>query len=261
MTAPDSVGVPQPGWWARTGRIGVNLTAGFGWSANPVGSTVMAGHTSGTYQFAKADAIGQAPTPPTFKGINYSATTSVTLPTHAVGDIIIIYAYDAGATSNPGAPSAAGTVPTWTTIDNPGGANANASGTFYAVATATNHTSGAWTLTTAMVAVVLSGQSVSTPIGGHAESGSTSNSSVTAPSVTMVNTDTTSVLLHFFGTRTNPASWSAAPTGYTQRGTPNIWVACDTKNDTTSDGSVTQGFATVGSSLGYRGETVEIRSH
>ena len=48
-----------------------------------------------------------------------AAATSITLPTHAAGDLIVIFAFKDGATTIPTVPSAGGTVPTWNTIDGP----------------------------------------------------------------------------------------------------------------------------------------------
>ena len=73
------------------------------------------------------------------------AGSSITLPTHAVGDIIVIFAYRDGATAVPTNPTAGGTVPAWVDIDAAAGANTNSARSAYFVATATNHTSGTWT--------------------------------------------------------------------------------------------------------------------
>jgi hypothetical protein len=187
---------------------------------------------------------------------NASATTSVTLPTHAVGDLIVLYCYDNGATTVPGTPTAGGTVPTWTTIDGPTGANFNASKTVYAVATATNHTSGTWTNTNNMIAVVLTGQAGS-PIGAHNETGSTGTNGATTSNVTVSVSDGSSALLYFYAIR-NVSAWAAAPTGYTQQvATASSGGVClDTKNLTTGDGSATQTATNTVS--GYRTAVVEI---
>lgn len=188
------------------------------------------------------------------------AATSITLPTHAVGDIIVIYAYRGASTTTPTKPSAAGTVPAWVDVDNTTGANSNSSRVAYFVATATNHTSGTWTNATDLAVIVLRGQAAS-PIGGHAESGS-SGTTLTAPSVTLTKTDGSSVLLHFYGVAAITA-WGSAPTGYTRRAAETAiavdgttGVCLNTKDSTTSDGSVSQS-ATIGTTA-YRGASVEV---
>ncbi len=193
----------------------------------------------------------------TLQGNNTSQTTTVTIPTHAIGDLIVIYAYRSNSTTVPTKPSAGGTVPAWVDIDAATGANSCSSRTAYFVATATNHTSGTWTSATSMIAVVLRGQHTVVPIGGHSESGGT-GTTMTAPSISMANADGSGQLLHFFG-GVNLSSWGSAASGYTLQASSAASGASAgfvTKNTTTSDGAVNQG--TQASSTGYRGATVEI---
>lgn len=182
--------------------------------------------------------------PIAISGITVSNTTSVTLPTHNTGSLIIIYAYAQGSGA-PSAPSAGGTVPAWTTIDSYSNSWANYRTAYY-VATASNHTSGTWTGATSMMAVVINGAKTSGPIGGHAAGANTTGSNIQAPAVTMSKTDGTSMLLHFYGAGdgvNNPTSWGSTPAGYTQRQTTTYtynFLCLNTKNDTTSDGAITQ---------------------
>ncbi|QRY55208.1 hypothetical protein JVX95_30840 [Mycolicibacterium septicum] len=195
-----------------------------------------------------------------FIGANGSQTTSVTIPTHQVGDLIVIFAA-ASNSAVPTAPSAGGTVPAWATVDS--GATTIGVRTATFVATATNHTSGTWGSTGMMLAVVLRGQAASGYIGGHARSGGGGSSTPSAPSVTMVNTDGTSVLLHFYSNPQISGTWSSPASGYTNQvaiGTTNQKGVClNTKDVTTSDGSVTQGPAA--GLLGYGSASIEICSH
>lgn len=187
-----------------------------------------------------------------------AATTSVTLPSHNVGDLIVIFAYRDGNVAVPTVPTAAGTVPAWVTIDSAaGGSFANSFVTAQFVATATNHTSGAWANATGMIAVVVSGQA-SSPIGGHATTINSSTVSATAPSVTLSKTDGSSLLLEFYGHRFVTA-WDAAPAGYTRQTSVATEVCCNTKNDTTSDGSIAQ-TGTISTAGAYAGAAVEILS-
>lgn len=188
------------------------------------------------------------------KGSNSAAGTTVTLPTHAIGDLIVIYAYRDGSTTVPTKPTASGTVPAWVDIDAATGANSNSLRCAYFKATATNHTSGTWTNATGMAAIVISGQHTS-PIGGHTQSGSTGNGTATAPAITQSVTDGSSLLLYFYGHRSVTA-WSTAPTGYTRQTSTATEVCLNTKNDSTSDGSQAQSCTTTNS--GYRGQTIEI---
>jgi hypothetical protein len=174
-----------------------------------------------------------------------------------VGDLIVLYSWKDGGTTVPVKPTASGTVPNWVGIDTANGANTCASGTYYFVATATNHTSGTWAGQSGMIAVVLTGHDPSNPIGGHAEQGATSSIGPLAPAVTLTNTDGSSVLLEFYGHRTVTA-WSAAPTGYTRQVSVATEVCCNTKDSTTTDGSIQQPATC--SNSGYRAATIEILS-
>lgn len=194
----------------------------------------------------------------TVLGSGKSATTSVTIPTHSAGDIIVIFAYNGSSGTNPAIPTASGTVPAWVNIVN-GNANTNAERVAYFVATASNHTSGTWTSATAMIAVVISPSlSIGNPLGSYADGGSTGTTSAVASAVTpLAHSDNTSVVLKFFGCRTS-TTWSAAPTGFTQLigGTGNVCLDVETST-TSGDATATQAHSSI-TSTGYRAVTVEI---
>lgn len=192
----------------------------------------------------------------TVKGTaNANAGNSVTIPTHAIGDLIVLFAYRDGSTTQPSKPSAAGTVPAWNDIQSGTGANTNSERSAYFVATATNHTSGTWTNATGMIAVVIQGHA-SSPIGGSARGGSTASNSATAPSITQQQTNGKALILEFYGHRTVTA-WSSAPSGYTRQASVATEVCFNTKDSSTTDGSIAQP-ATTSSSSGYRAQTIEI---
>ena len=52
-----------------------------------------------------------------YSGSNVSDAATVTIPAHAVGDLIVIFAYRGSSNTLPGKPSAGGTVPTYVDID------------------------------------------------------------------------------------------------------------------------------------------------
>lgn len=188
-----------------------------------------------------------------------AATTSVTIPTHSVGDLIVIFAYNPFTTTAPTAPSAGGTVPSWVYIDNDNSASGSGCTTAHFKATATNTTTGTWSGASHIMAVVVRNQNASSPIGGHASQGG-SSATTTAPAVTMSHTDGSSVLLHFHGHSNLGASgWDAAPAGYTRGATSGTGfqsgTALNYKNITTSDGSVGQ---TGGQNTSYAAATVEV---
>jgi hypothetical protein len=212
-------------------------------------------------------AVGTRPAAAIVGTPNSANGTSVAIPTHAVGQLIVLFIR--GASSLPTKPTASGTVPAWVDIDSESGGSWAACRTVQFKASATNHTTGTWTNADGIIAVVIEDQHTSSPIGGHAASvtpvDSPTNQCV-APSITQVQTDGKALLLHFFGwgngTPGNCTAIAAAPAGYTQRltrvyaGTEG-GVALDTKNSSTSDGAVTQTSTSNGY---YRGATVEIKS-
>lgn len=170
-------------------------------------------------------------------GGSSAAATSIAIPAHQAGDIILIWAFRDGSTTPPTVPTAGGTVPSFTTIDGPAGANTCAAVCAYAVAAGTTDTSGTWTNATGMSVEVWRGQS-SDPIGGHAQSGGSvaSGGNIAIPAITLTDPTGNSVILAFAGWRTVTA-WNAAPAGYTQQS--QVATECEalTKDSTTSDGT------------------------
>lgn len=192
--------------------------------------------------------------PVTIQGTTIGTTSSVTIPSHVAGDIIIIFAFRNSSTTVPSKPAASGTVPAYVDIDVNTGANTVSCRTAYFVATSTTETSGTWTNASAMAAIVCRGQNASTPIGGHAESGG-SSATMAAPAVTMSKTDGTSVLLSIFG-RSGGGVYNAATAGYTEQSSHTAVTMVNAKNDTTSDGSYNQ---TATGSASYRATQIEIQ--
>jgi hypothetical protein len=202
------------------------------------------------------------------RGQNSSQTTSVTIPTHAVGDLIVIYAFNGSSTTTPSTPTASGTVPAWSTIDGTTGANSCASKTAFFVATANNHTSGTWTNASAMIAVVIRGQNplevvgattVRTPIGVHAEAGG-NNGVPAAAAQTLQRTDGSSLILKFLGSvNVNTGGWGGASSGFIKRvaGGTGASACFESKQVSTSD-SLCNNNLPAGSSSNWRAATVEI---
>lgn len=258
MTQPGHVAPAAPGWWVRTNRVGTAAYE-YGFTFAVTGGRDYQGAATGTYGWV-GSAAGRRPQP-TFVG-SAVGTTSATIPTHQVGDIIVVYGVNDNFSSAPPVkPAAGGTVPNFTYIDHPAGASSIASTTAYFVATATTTTTGTWTDLTYMIVAVLRNQNATTPIGGHAESGGASFNDSVAPAVTLSNTTGSSALLHFTGRAGNVSNtaWAAAPAGYTHRTSSGAVICLTTKDVTTSDGTLTR--TTDGSfASGYRGATVEILS-
>lgn len=195
----------------------------------------------------------------TLKSSASAASTSVAMPTHAAGDILIMFAARDGNTNPPPQPSAGGTVPTWNTI------STGSTGTFYAsrlswaVATASNHTSGTWS-NADVVAVAVMSTNNGSPIGGNAQSGGDTNtSSATAPAITLTDASGMSAILHFFAAFSGTSrTWGSVPSGYNVHTSLNgtNMVRLLTKVTTTTDGAVSQFIS--GTVSGFRSASVEV---
>lgn len=168
-------------------------------------------------------------------GFGSAYATSITIPTHQAGDILVVYARAGGSSVIPVAATASGTVPTWTQIVQAGASGFGISRAYYCVATTSSHTSGTWTNASGMIAAVVRRAS---GIGGSAGLQAANQAPWTAPGVTLTKANNTSVLLHFFGwgdgINTVPTSFSTSQ-GYTQRlanRTTTVALALHTKNYT-----------------------------
>lgn len=229
-------------------------------SATMSGAHTQTGTVTASVRRATASFGGELPEIPlSIVGYDAVDANSITLPAHSVGDLIVMFAYS-DIVAVPSAPSAGGTVPSFSSLDS-GSGNGNGSLTAYTVATATNHTSGTWTNTSSLCVVVLHGQNRFTPIGGHDSNGGSvavapSTATYTSPSITQSVTDGSSVLLYFYGGE-NTASWNAPPAGYTRLDS-SLDVCVNTKDDTTSDGAAAQTAPLAVGAGNFRTAVVEV---
>lgn len=136
-----------------------------------------------------------------------AATTSVTLPTHNVGDYIIIIAYRT-ATSAPSLPAG------YTSILTSSG-NANSFTIGYKVATGSD-TSGTWTNATGVAADIYRGVGA---IGASSGSTHAASTTITLPALTLTDTSGSSWVV---GMAASKATTISTPTGTTQRSSQAI---------------------------------------
>lgn len=175
------------------------------------------------------------------------AGTSITIPAHQSGDIIVLFAHASTNGSVPSAPAAGGTVPTWTSLGTSGTTNYSNHRLSWCTGTGST-TSGTWAGgTDGLIVAVLRGAA---SIGGKASGAVIASATNVAPAVTLSVSDGTSALLHFFGYGDGVnlvGTVSTSPTGYTRQlgsaVTTRIGLVLLTKNSTTSDGSVTQSMS------------------
>lgn len=185
-------------------------------------------------------------------GSQGAAATTVTIPAHQIGDLILIFAYRDGSNTVPTVPTAGGTVPTWTQIGSSGG-NTNSSRLHYAVATATNTTSGTWTSATELICAVYRG----TKLPGASQGAGTTGTSISYPAITALQrTNNTSWVAGFAGHRT-ATNVELNPSGMTNRTSSGTEAANHDTNGTVSSWSAQN--VTVNASSGWRSWVVELR--
>lgn len=249
-------GVPQAiVWGAKWRAVGVMLPA----ITIPGSTMYVEGRWNAADAVVDVDMVRKQLIPMQVFNGNAAQAASVAIPAHQLGDVILIFAFNNASTTIPAPPSAGGTVPAWAQID-PGTGNGCAAATYQFVATANNHTSGTWTNTTHMEAIVVRGADPTNPIGAHQIAAiATSSTQAVSGTITPQKTDGSSAFLYFFGHRILTA-WGAAPAGTTQiaAGASTGGVCCDSKTDTTSDGSITQLLTSPTGTTSIMGAVLEI---
>lgn len=186
-----------------------------------------------------------------YVGQGANAGTTVTIPAHQIGDLILIFAYRDGNNTAPSTPAAGGTVPTWNLIGSSGG-NTNSSNFRWAEATATNTTSGTWTNATELVCLVYRSATIGASAGGSGNATTTVN----YPALTLQRTDNTSWVVGVAGHRT-ANDVEQAPSGMTNRASTGSEAAGHDTNGTVTTWASTN--VTVNASSAYRSWVVELR--
>lgn len=127
----------------------------------------------------------------TIVGSASAAATSVALPAHQLGDLIIVSARRASNTA-PATPAASAVIPAWRPIQT-AGANTLALKTVYAVASGSNHQSGVFTNASHICAIVLRPTTGNVLTYVNSSTGNAvSTLDITYPALTFAKTDGTS---------------------------------------------------------------------
>jgi hypothetical protein len=155
------------------------------------------------------------PAPPSIAvvGTAGAAATSVALPTHQIGDLLIFCARRANVAAA-SIPAAGGTVPAWTQLQGGAGANVLSLVVAAATATANNHTSGTWTNADQVAVIVLRGNH---PIraGVSAVLSNAAAATVTYPALTLENANGTSMGIRVAARAGTTGTNVAPPTNWT----------------------------------------------
>lgn len=180
--------------------------------------------------------------------------TSIALPAHAAGDLIVIAAWRSASNTVPGKPAAGGTVPTWADIDATNGTNACAMRTAAVVATANNHTSGTWSSASSLAVIVIRG--VAPAIGDHARQG-WSQTNAPAPALSLQDPSGAAIILRFHA-HSVAGTWPTAPAGHTRQAAATNGLCLNMKTVTTTCPVISQNTQT-GTTGKSQGASIEIR--
>lgn len=191
----------------------------------------------------------------TFISAVANITTSVTLGTHAAGDLLLAFASREGNATPPDLPAG------WTNVVAGGDASVS-SRIGYKIAASGSETSGTWTNAQALAVHVYRGQSGITPVGANS-SFISAGTSVDYPALSLQVMDGTSWVVAFAGHAWGSTATFNAPSGMTNRSNSAVdGPHCVGGHDT--NGGVASwaggnGTMTGGGSDDYLARSVEIR--
>lgn len=188
-----------------------------------------------------------------------TGATTVAIPAHQPGDMIII---GYGSTISPSIPAAGGTVPAWQTLQT-GVANSVSLAVVYAIATASNHTSGTWAsgkLTVVVLRSTIGGTLTAAP--ARSSMGNANNTqTIVFPALTLGKADGSSAGVRVGQRGVNAAGLMTPPSGWTIQAfnpasTPNIVL--HTRTGLTVN-IPSDSVSATGSNAPYRAVTVEVQ--
>lgn len=191
-------------------------------------------------------------TQPEFIGSTVSAGGStITLPTHQAGDLILIHAFRDGNTAPPSLPSG------WTNITS-GGASTCSNRAGYKIAASSSETSGTWTSSTTLIAEVWRNVNPTSPIGVSA-SGGTTGTTITYPNLTLTKTDGSTAVSAFGGHRSANVAIETVPSDMTLTNSSSDATDEAASFRILGPSSFTSKTASVGgTSSGWRAHSIEI---
>ena len=198
----------------------------------------------------------------TVVGTGSAAATSVAIPAHQAGDVILIAAR--GTAAAPSVPAAGGTVPTWTTLQS-GLANAVGLTVVAAKATAANHTTGVFTNATHVAVLVLrasAGNQLDFAAARSSVGNGNNTQTIVYPALTFADLDGSSFGVRV-GTRgvavtavgTAPSGWTAQvvqPTG------AGALMSVHTRSAVVANPTA-DSVSTAGTNSAYRAVTIEVQ--
>lgn len=187
-----------------------------------------------------------------------TGTTSLTIPAHQAGDLIVAFAFRDGSTTAPTLPSGQN----WSSPSNATRAGTTCSHrTAYKIATSSSEATGTFTNATSLIVVVYRGVDKNQPIGTNTVN-SGSSTSIGYAATNPVNLDGSSWLLGFCGHRSTDVTIETAPSGMTNitsvSDATDECAAHDTNAGRTTNWSATNA-SVGGTSSGWTSHVLEIR--
>lgn len=187
-----------------------------------------------------------------------TGTTSLTIPTHQAGDLIVAFAFRDGSTTAPSLPAGQN----WSSPSNATRAGTTCSHrTAYKIATSSSEATGTFTNATSLIVVVYRGVNQNQPIGTNTVN-SGSSTSIRFAATNPLNLDGSSWLLGFAGHRSTDVTIETAPSGMTNitsvSDATDECSAHDTNGGRTSNWSSTNA-SVGGTASGWTSHVLEIR--
>lgn len=147
----------------------------------------------------------------TLVGASVAEANSISIPTHQAGDVIVIFAFNDGSTTNPSIPSGA----SWTTITNTLDGSSCSASCAWKIATGSGTTSGTWTNATGIAVYVARPKSGATVTRPTSASATGTGTSVTWPLHNFQGNTAKNRAVTFIGHRSTDVSLGPRTAGFT----------------------------------------------
>ena len=193
----------------------------------------------------------------TIQGTAKAQATSVLLPAHAAGDLILLFA-QRNSNAAPTTPAAGGTVPAWTVAQGATGANAQSIKFAWALATAPDTTTGVWTNTGQLAVLILRPDTGKVLAVGPSSTGTApTTQTIVYPALTLSTLAGTSWGVRAGSRGATDTEVANPPSGWTNRIVQNNQLAVHTLASITSN-PTSDTVATTGTDASYRAYTIEV---
>lgn len=195
-----------------------------------------------------------------FNALTKGTGTTITLPTHAAGDLLVLFTYRDGGIMGT-APSDGSGGGTWLEELPNTATSSNSSRVQYLICSTSSHTATGATVISMWICVNLSGTHTSDPIGGTSHAGGVATN-IPYAAISMDDSSGSSWVLGFAGHRSIDVALETPPTNMSFRD-GQVDATCETAAHDTNGGVTGWTLQTVtggGTSSGYRVAVLEIKA-